>query len=178
MDKKTSKERCKTLRKINFLVIVSSTSDYQKFTDTETLRNPSGDLIVELVADAGHNIVSVELLPDDRVLLVKHVGDAISSETVDAIIVCGGTGLPLTDITLETLRPLMVKTLPGFAELFRNLSYDEIGSKTIITRALAGVTDHGKILFCIPDFLPAVKLVMKQLILPETGYLLECARAK
>ena len=178
MTKKANENKSLIPRKINFMVIISSSSRYQKFKAKETFSNTSGDLIVKLVTDAGHNVLSVELLPDDRVRLVKCVGDAISSETVDAIIVCGGTGLSLTDVTLETLRPIMVKTLPGFAELFRKLSYDEIGSKAIMTRALAGVTDQGKILFAIPDSPPAVKLVMTKLILPETGYLLDYAQAK
>jgi len=71
---------------------------------------------------------------------------------------------------------LMIKTLPGFGELFRKLSYDEIGSAAIMTRAKAGVTDQGKALFCIPGSPNAVKLVMRKLILPETGHILKHAR--
>jgi molybdenum cofactor biosynthesis protein B len=147
-----------------------------KLKARELVTDPSGDLIIELVKNAGHSVVSREILPDDRVLLGKYVGNAICSENVDAIIVCGGTGITLTDVTIETLRPLMIKTLPGFGELFRKLSYDEIGSAAIMTRALAGVTDQGKALFCIPGSPQAVKLVMIKLILPETGHILKHAR--
>ncbi len=163
---------------INFAVIVSSSSRYQKLKAKEQFTDYSGDLIVDLVKKAGHRVISRQILPDDRVLLGKTVGNKIGSEDVDAIIVCGGTGVSLTDITIETLRPLMVKTLPGFGELFRKLSYEEIGSAAIMTRALAGVTDQGKVIFCIPGSPQAVNLVMTKLILPEAGHILKHAREK
>lgn len=176
MSESSSQHKSGAPQKINFMVIVSSSSRYQKLKARQAFTDPSGDLIVELVKNAGHSVVSREILPDDRVLLGKYVGNAIGSENVDAIIVCGGTGISLTDVTIETLRPMMIKTLPGFGELFRKLSYDEIGSAAIMTRALAGVTDQGKALFCIPGSPQAVKLAITKLILPETGHILKHAR--
>jgi molybdenum cofactor biosynthesis protein B len=176
MSETARKHKTEAPRKLNFAVIVSSSSRYQKLKARKPFSDPSGDLIVELLHNAGHSVVSREILPDDRVLIGKHVGNAIGSEKVDAIIVCGGTGVSITDVTIETIRPLMIKTLPGFGELFRKLSYDEIGSAAIMTRALAGVTDHGKAVFCIPGSPQAVKLVMTKLILPETGHILKHAR--
>ena len=176
MSESSNQHKKEAPKKIGFAVIVSSSSRYLKLKAREPVTDPSGDLIVELVKNAGHSVVSRDILPDDRVLLGKYVGNAIGSEDVDAIIVCGGTGISLTDVTIETLRPLMVKTLPGFGELFRKLSYDEIGSAAIMTRAKAGVTDQGKALFCIPGSPQAVKLVMTKLILPETGHILKHAR--
>ena len=178
MSESSNRHKTEAPKKLNFLVIVSSSSRYEKFKARQQFTDVSGDLIVELIKDAGHSVVSKEILPDDRVMLGKQVGNAISSENVDAIIVCGGTGVSLTDVTIETLRPLMVKTLPGFGEIFRKLSYDEIGSAAIMTRALAGVTDHGKVVFCIPGSSQAVKLVMTKLILPETGHILKHTREK
>jgi molybdenum cofactor biosynthesis protein B len=70
----------------------------------------------------------------------------------------------------------MIKTLPGFGELFRKLSYDEIGSAAMMTRALAGITDKGKVIFCIPGSPQAVMLVMTKLILPETSHIIMHAR--
>ena len=165
-------------KKVSFVVIVSSSSRYLKLKAREQFTDPSGDLIVELIENAGHSVVSREILPDDRVLLGKYVGNAIGSEDVDAIIVCGGTGVSLTDVTIETVRPMLIKTLPGFGELFRKLSYDEIGSAAIMTRAVAGVTDQGKAVFCIPGSPQAVELVMTKLILPETGHILKHAQEK
>jgi molybdenum cofactor biosynthesis protein B len=176
MSETARKHKTEAPRKLNFAVIVSSSSRYQKLKERKPFSDPSGDLIVEILQNAGHSVVSREILPDDTVLIGKHVGNAIGSEEVDAIIVCGGTGVSITDVTIETVRPLMIKTLPGFGELFRKLSYDEIGSAAIMTRALAGVTDQGKAVFCIPGSPQAVKLVMTKLILPETGHILKHAR--
>ena len=178
MSESSHKHKTQAPQKINFTVIVSSSSRYLKLKAREPFTDHSGDLIVELVKNAGHSIVSRDILPDDRGLLGKYVGNAIGSEDVDTIIVCGGTGVSLTDVTIETVRPLLIKTLPGFGELFRKLSYDEIGSAAIMTRALAGVTDQGKAVFCIPGSPQAVKLVMTKLILPETGHILKHAKEK
>jgi len=176
MSETARKHKTEAPRKLNFAVIVSSSSRYQKLKERKPFTDASGDLIVELLRKACHSVVSREILPDDRVLIGKHVGNAIGSEDVDAIIVCGGTGVSITDVTIETVRPLLIKTLPGFGELFRKLSFDEIGSAAIMTRALAGVTDQGKAVFCVPGSPQAVKLVMTKLILPETGHILKHAR--
>ncbi|MCW4034488.1 MAG: MogA/MoaB family molybdenum cofactor biosynthesis protein [Candidatus Bathyarchaeota archaeon] len=163
-------------KQLNFTVIVSSSSRYEKLKARQPVTDPSGDLLVELITGAGHKVASRELLPDDGVLIGKYVSKAIATPEVDAIIICGGTGVSITDVTIETVRPMMIKTLPGFGELFRKLSYDEIGSAAIMTRALAGVTDQGKVVFCIPGSPNAVKLVMTKLILPETGHIRKHAR--
>ena len=176
MSETARKHKTEAPRKLNFSVIVSSSSRYQKLKARKPFTDHSGDLIVELLQNAGHSVVSRQILPDDRVLIRKHVGNAIGSEEVDAIIVCGGTGVSIKDVTIETVRPLLIKTLPGFGELFRKLSFDEIGSTAIMTRALAGITDQGKAVFCIPGAPQAVKLVMTKLILPETGHILKHAR--
>jgi molybdenum cofactor biosynthesis protein B len=176
MSESARKHKTEAPRKINFAVIVSSSSRYQKLKARQPFTDPSGDLIAELVKNAGYLVVSREILPDDRVLIGKYVSNAIGSQEVDAVIVCGGTGVSITDVTIETVRPLIIKTLPGFGELFRKLSFDEIGSAAIMTRALAGVTDQGKVVFCVPGSPQAVKLVMEKLILPETGHILKHAR--
>ncbi|MBN2259499.1 MAG: hypothetical protein JW702_03090 [Clostridiales bacterium] len=160
-------------RKINFAVIVCNSIIYEKFRKNQQFSDPLTDLIVKLVTSAGHDIVSTQFLPDDRVMLGKQVGNIISTKSVDAIIVCGGTGLKISEITLECLRPLMVKTIPGFAEIFRKLSYEKFGSEAITLRALAGITDHQKVLFCIPESLDSVKMVLTQLVLPEIETILE-----
>ena len=178
MSESSIKHKTDAQKRLAFVVIVSSSSRYQKLKTGGLVSDPSGDLIVDLVRKDGHQVVSRDVLPDDRVLLGKYVGNAISSEETDAIIVCGGTGVSLTDVTIETLRPLMIKTLPGFGELLRKLSYEQIGSAAIMTRALAGVTDQGKVLFCIPGSPQAVRLVMTKLILTETGHILKHAREK
>jgi molybdenum cofactor biosynthesis protein B len=170
------KHKSEAPKNLNFAVIIASSSRYLKQRAKEPFDDPSGDLITDLLRKAGHTVTSKEILPDDRVLIGKRVVSAIGSGEVDAIIVCGGTGVSLRDVTIETVRPLLIKTLPGFGELLRKLSYDEVGSVAIMTRALAGVTDQGKAVFCIPGSPQAVKLVMEKLVIPETGHILKHAR--
>lgn len=176
MSKTTHSHKTGAPKEVNFTVIISSSSRYRKLKAGESFTDPSGDLIEKLVNNAGYKITSREILPDDQVLLKKCVSSAIASDKTDAIIVSGGTGVSITDVTIETLEPLMNKTLPGFGELFRKLSYDEIGSAALMTRATAGITKQGKVLFCIPGSPHAVKLVMTNLILPETGHILKHSR--
>jgi molybdenum cofactor biosynthesis protein B len=176
VSKSSRKHKSEAPKNLNFAVIVASSSRYQKHRAKESFDDPSGDLIAELIRKAGHTVASREILPDDRVLIGKSVGNATGSGEVDAIIVCGGTGVSIKDVTIETVRPLLIKTLPGFGELFRKLSYDEVGSVAIMTRALAGVADQGKAVFCIPGSPQAVKLVMEKLIIPEAGHILKHAR--
>ncbi len=140
--------------------------------------DPSGDLIVELLEKTGHKVVSRTVVPDDRVLIGRTVGNALGMKAVDAVITCGGTGVSLSDVTIETVRPLLRKTLPGFGELFQRLSYDEIGSPALLSRALAGVADKGKAVFCVPGSPQAVRLCLERLILPEVGHILKHAREK
>lgn len=88
---------------------------------------------------------------------------------------CGGTGIAPSDITIETVFPFLEKTLPGFGEIFRRLSFDEIGSAALMSRALAGVA-KGKVFFCIPGSSNAVKLCFEKLILPEAAHIVKHAR--
>jgi molybdenum cofactor biosynthesis protein B len=178
MSETSRKHKAEAPKKLNFAVIVCSSSRYENFKARKPVDDPSGDLIIETLQKAGHSVVLRELVPDDKVFIGKIVGRAIGSEEVDAIILCGGTGISPKDVTIEAVRPMLVKTLPGFGELFRKLSFDEIGSAAILTRALAGVADQGKAIFCIPGSPQAVKLVLEKLILPEAGHILKHAREK
>jgi len=178
MSETARKHKAEAPKKLNFAVIVCSSSRYENLKARKPVEDPSGDLIVEILQKAGHTVGSREILPDDKVLIGKYVGKALGSEDIDAIILCGGTGISPKDVTIEAVRPMLVKTLPGFGELFRKLSFDEIGSAAILTRALAGVADQGKAVFCIPGSPQAVKLVLEKLILPEAGHILKHAREK
>ena len=178
MSETASKHKAEAPKKLNFAVIVCSSSRYENFKARKPVDDPSGDLIIETLQKAGHKIIFRELLPDDEVLIGKYVGKALGLEEVDAIILCGGTGISPKDVTIEAVRPMLVKTLPGFGELFRKLSFDEIGSAAVLSRALAGVADQGKAVFCIPGSPQAVGLVLEKLILPEAGHILKHAREK
>ena len=129
----------------------------------------SGKILKQLLLEAGHKILFTAVVKDEP----KAIGEAVeqASWTCDAIVTNGGTGLSPRDVTVETLQPELDKVLPGFGELFRVLSYREIGSAAMLSRALAGVY-RTRLLFCLPGSPTACALAMEKLILPELGHAL------
>jgi molybdenum cofactor biosynthesis protein B len=145
-------------------------------SDTRTEEDDhSGDLMEEMVIDAGYRVVHRTIIREDRDVMEGVGQELLAQDGVDAIIMCGGTGVSRRDSTIETMRPLMEKELVGFGELFRVLSMEEIGSAAIMSRATAGVAG-GRVLFCIPGSKGAVRLAMGRLILEECGHILREAR--
>jgi len=135
-----------------------------------TASDESGRLICRLLEENGHKIAGFELLKNEASAIRQAFSSLLSDPEVKIVIASGGTGLSRRDITVETITPLLNKKLDGFGELFRSLSYHEIGSGCIMSRALAGTID-GKVIICLPGSLKAVKLAMEQIILPEIGHL-------
>lgn len=127
----------------------------------------SGRLLKDLLAQAGHAVLYYAVVKDDG----KAIADAVeqASWTCEAILTNGGTGLGRRDVTIPTLAPLLERSLPGFGELFRVLSYQTLGSPAMLTGALAGVY-HGRLLFCLPGSPDACRLALESLILPELGH--------
>jgi molybdenum cofactor biosynthesis protein B len=101
---------------------------------------------------------------------------ALANRNVDVLIVTGGTGLSNTDVTFESISPLLDREIPGFGEIFRRVSYDEIGSAAMMSRAFAG-TAGAKAVFCLPGSPNGVKTAMEKLILPELGHIIGLTRA-
>jgi molybdenum cofactor biosynthesis protein B len=131
----------------------------------------SGQLIRQLLLEAGHTVGFYKILPDEPVLIQTHLTALGERSDIDALIFNGGTGIAPRDTTYDAIVSLLDKTLPGFGELFRFLSYQEIGSRAIASRAIAGVY-QGKLVFSIPGSTGAVKLAVPQLILPELIHLI------
>ena len=161
---------------LGFALIMCSTSRFNAAQTGTPTRDPSGDLIAATLKDAGHTLVSRVLIPDNEQAIRKALTQALENNNVDAVIVCGGTGITPTDITIETVTPMLQKTLPGFGEVFRRLSYETIGSAAILSRAVAGTVTSGKAVFCVPGSIDAVKLCLDRLILPEAGHIVKHAR--
>jgi molybdenum cofactor biosynthesis protein B len=137
-------------------------------SDTRTDANDaSGDAIVELLTGAGHTVVGRRIVRDDP----EAVREAVQSNvrTADAIITTGGTGITVRDSTYEAISALLNKRLDGFGELFRMLSYAEIGAAAMLSRATAGSIDRTAV-FSLPGSEHAVRLAMTKLILPEVGH--------
>ena len=128
----------------------------------------SGRLIREMLEGAGHRVTYYEVLPDSPDRIAEAVRKGL--DELDGIIVNGGTGIAARDSTIEAIRPLIDKELEGFGELFRALSYQEIGSAAFLSRALAGI-GGGKIIVALPGSPKACRLAMEKLLLPELGHL-------
>ena len=153
--------RKKGPERVRCAVIVTSDT-----REVETDR--SGSTITQLLQDAGHEISDYRIVPNDAAALTDTLESIM--KTSQAIIISGGTGVSKRDITVDVVEPLFERRLSGFGELFRHLSYGEIGSATIVSRAVAG-TIGTQVIFCLPGSEAAVKLAMRELILPEISHI-------
>jgi molybdenum cofactor biosynthesis protein B len=145
-----------------YVVTVSDT----RTEDTDT----GGRAIVELLTAAGHRIVGRSLVRDDPERLRDAIGRQLANPDVQVIVTTGGTGITSRDCTFETVNSMLWKRLDGFGELFRMLSYEQIGSGAIMSRALAGSV-AGRILVSLPGSEGAVRLALEKLLIPELGHL-------
>ena len=136
----------------------------------------SGDVIQEMLGKNGHTVHVRKVIPDNRTILRAILRDLAKDKRINAIITTGGTGLAPTDVTVEAVRGMLDKELPGFNSLFMLLSYPQVKSAAMMSRALAG-TIKGKIIFCLPGSPRACKLAMESLILPELGHILMLLRS-
>ena len=130
----------------------------------------SGALMMELLKSNGQEVTEYVIVKDERKAIQDAVTSGSQSGTVDVILTNGGTGIANRDVTIEAVKELMTKEIPGFGEIFRMLSYQEdIGSAAILSRAIAGVVNN-KAVFSTPGSSGAVRLAMNKLILPELGH--------
>jgi len=136
-----------------------------------TATNEGGRLLRRLVEDAGFTVVAEALLAEDVQTLRERVASLAQPTVADAVLITGGTGLAPRDRTPEALAPLYERLLPGFGELFRMLSFQEIGPAAMLSRAEAGVV-AGVPVFLLPGSPAAVELAVRKLIVPELGHLI------
>jgi len=145
-------------------------------SDTRTLETDSGgQAIVDLLTASGHQVVGRHILRDEPDPMRNLLADLSQQSGVDAILVTGGTGLGSRDHTFETVSRLLTKPLPGYGELFRMLSYAEIGPAAMLSRAVGGLVGR-VVLLTMPGSPAGVRLAMEKLILPELGHLVREAR--
>ncbi len=133
-------------------------------SDTRTLaEDTSGDYLVAALTGAGHMLAERALLRDDRYQLRARVSQWIADDSIDGILVTGGTGFTGRDSTPEALLPLLDKEMPGFGELFRALSFGEIGTSTLQSRAFAGLA-NGTFLFALPGSTSACRTAWEKIV--------------
>ncbi len=139
-------------------------------SDTRTPQTDTGgDTIEELVRGAGHEVVERDIVRDEAVSIRMKLVDLLGRSDVDAVITTGGTGISARDTTYEVVDRLLEKRLDGFGEIFRMLSYEEIGAAAFLSRAVAG-TVGTKFLVCLPGSRNAVRLAVEKLLVPEISH--------
>ena len=166
----------KATKEINFALVVVSTSRYKEIKSGK----PSSDKTIPMVEKvlkkkANISLVFKKIIPDSEEHLNNILTKVMKDDAVDSIIFSGGTGLSPKDITYETIEPRLEKKFSGFGELFRTISYNEIGSSAMLSRAVAGilrVKNKNKAVFLLPGSPNAVRLALDALIVPEIGHIM------
>jgi molybdenum cofactor biosynthesis protein B len=168
MSQAVAEHRAAAPQSLNLAVLTVSDS---RTVETDT----SGALIVELAEARGHKVVERAIVPDEPERMRPLLASFAARDDVHAILVTGGTGISARDQTFETVSALLTKPLPGYGELFRMLSFAEIGSACLLSRAVGGLV--GKVvLLVMPGSRVAVELAMTRIILPELPHIVREAR--
>jgi len=154
-----------TEKKIPTTFAIVVTSDTRTKKEDET-----GRIAVGLIEGDGHTVMSHTLVPNNEEKIRAEVERLLNDGAVQVIVTSGGTGIGAKDKTVATVTPLLEKEIPGFGELFRRISYDEVGGAAIMSRATAGVA-KGKLIFCLPGSRNAVKVALSKIILPNLGHM-------
>ncbi len=140
-------------------------------SDTRTAETDTGGaLLAELLEGAGHPVAGREIVRDEPVAIRAALDAALSRDGVLAVLLTGGTGVAPRDVTPESVEPRLERVIPGFGELFRTLSYADVGSAALLSRALAGIA-AGRVVFVLPGSRGAIRLALEKLVLPELGHL-------
>ncbi len=143
----------------------------------EAATDAGGDFLVQRLSEAGHVVERRALVRDEAPAITDAVRDAVARAEIDLVLCTGGTGIAPRDVTVPTLEALFESSIPGFGELFRWLSFQEIGSAAMLSRACAGLIG-GKVVIALPGSPKALRLALDALVLPEAGHLVSQTRAR
>ncbi|MDL1973689.1 MAG: molybdenum cofactor biosynthesis protein MoaB [Deltaproteobacteria bacterium] len=163
MSTSTDMHRKEAPKTVSIAIITVSTS-------RDLRRDKSGEWISSAATLRGHTVLTREVVPDNRQRIQDAIHAVATKDKPQLLIVTGGTGIGSTDVTIEAIRPLFSKELTAFSCLFAQLSYHEIGSAALLSRATAGLIES-TVTFCLPGSLHACKLALETLIFPEIGHL-------
>ena len=162
-------------KSVGIYIVTCSTSKFNQLKAGQKTDDVSGNVIEQLVKEAGHRVAGRELISDLTTMIRRTTKRALSSRDVDAVVITGGTGLSPRDVTVASVERFIDKEIPGFGELFRKISFDEIGPPAMLSRAMAGSSD-GKLIFCLPGSPNGVRTALERLILPELGHMIKVCR--
>lgn len=164
----TQQHRDSARHQLQFAVVTVS--------DSRTLETDhSGQILVDAMCAAGHQLSSRQIVPDEPEQIVSTIRSLQGMTSLDVVLLTGGTGLSPRDQTPEAVYPLLDAEIPGFGELFRMLSFQEIGAAAMLSRAMAGRIGR-LLIFCLPGSTNAVRLAVDQLLVPELPHLVHHAR--
>ena len=149
------------------IVTVSSS---REATVSKAPTDPSGDCIADVFRRAGHIVTARTLIPDDYAAVQTTLGEFVGRDEVDVVVTTGGTGATIDDVTPTAATDLFDRELGGFAEAFHRLSWDEVGTRAIATRATAGIVQNVPV-FVLPGSVNAVRLASRDIIVPEAPHL-------
>jgi molybdenum cofactor biosynthesis protein B len=163
--------------RLRFAVALVSTTRYGELAKELPSTDKTLDMVEPLLKEKGHVLARREIVADDAPMIKALVKAFVASPDIDVLVTCGGTGISPRDITIDVLAGMKLKLLPGFGELFRALSYQDVGGAAMLSRSEAFIMDQ-KPVFCLPGSPKAVKLGLERLILPEIPHLLAMLRKK
>ena len=157
---------------VNLALVIVSTSRFNELQGKKSISDKTIPLVRQILdKNPGVFLTSSEIVPDNETQIIEKLKRLLNDSSLHAIVFSGGTGLTPKDVTYEAIKPLLEKTIDGFGELFRYLSYKEIGPSSMLSRALAGKIKN-KAVFLIPGSPNAVKLALNELILPEIKHMI------
>jgi molybdenum cofactor biosynthesis protein B len=151
------------------VAVITVSSSRGTATDTDP-SDPGGDAVETVLVDAGHVVTSRRTIPDDYVRIKTTVGECLERPDVDLVVTTGGTGVTVDDVTPDAVSELFDRELPGFGEAFRRLSWEEVGTRVVATRATAGIARDVPV-FVLPGSVNAVKLATAEIIAEEAPHL-------
>jgi molybdenum cofactor biosynthesis protein B len=164
--------KARAISEIGFALIVVSDSRYRQFKEGKKVDDESSPIAERAIKERGYKTISKEIVPDESAKIIKTVLRLADQDDCDVIVTIGGTGLSKRDVTIESVQKLINKEVLGFGEMFRYLSFQKIGTASMLSRASAGVIGN-KLIFCLPGSPQSIELGLGELILPEIGHMLK-----
>ena len=159
---------------VKISIITVSSSKYQEINSGKKVDDKSGEIIKDMIEKAGYQIISKNIIDDNIKMIRLQLFNDIHTKNADVVILTGGTGISNRDVTVESIRPLFDKELEGFGEIFRNISFKQIGSPSHLSRATAGVISN-RLVYCLPGSPNAIKPAL-DIILPELPHALSMTK--